>query len=251
MWLIVGLVVIIGGAVAWWAMSQKPSVPATSSTTEIQQQATQPSSAPSATIDSASLNSSTVQPIITGTAANTGQVSVALTMTDQTGKIIAINPDNRHPSTLVKVVNGRWSYPVDYADFPGFSALSAGTYGVSVSDASGTKVLASGTLTIVAQPSISIDAGSLTSSSAEPTITGTASGVREILISIDYAPPKPTVLFNDEHVSVVNGRWSVKISKSSLLHTDIFPNGLTSGTYHVVAAVPYASPASGTLTITQ
>ncbi len=168
---------------------------------------------PTATIDPSSLTATTggkdaTLVTITGSASNTNQIAVVI---------------KGQPSVFANVVGGRWSATVPNV-YPN-------TYTVQVVDENtlGTKeqTLMTGTLTVTggstsATPSATIDQRSLYASAINTpfTISGTASGVQSVRISIGLNGKN---YFYSSAYPVANGAWSVPVSA-----------GLDAGTYNIV-----------------
>ena len=103
-----------------------------------------------------------------------------------------------------------------------------------------------------AQPSVSIDASSLTTTSVNPTISGSANGVTNLkglsLYSGSAMPSEQTELCAAANIHVTNGRWSVTL-KCQMSTRDGFTNGLVAGTYKVTAYIDANNYKDTTLTI--
>lgn len=104
------------------------------------------------------------------------------------------------------------------------------------------------------QPSVAIDLASLSSTSSQPTIAGTASGVNSISVIVRV----PSAKFSGwaeigaaDNVPVSNGRWFIRLSDSVIPPTDDFPNGLHPGTYLIDAIADVDHQDTGTMTISR
>ena len=154
----------------------------------------------SATIDQSSLTSTADNPVITGSA-NT----LAVTIVVSGGATIP---------NVVRVVDGRWSFPALGFNNPG-AKIAAGSYPVTVLDGYN-RTLVSGTLTITngstsTTPTATIDQSSLTSSSNNPTITGNARNSVQVAVSVLDDDGK-VVGVNDHLIGFVSdGKWEVHL----------------------------------------
>jgi hypothetical protein len=106
----------------------------------------------------------------------------------------------------------------------------------------------------VDQPSVTINQSSLATTSAFPTITGTATNTSSLSIDINGSFPNDgsdsryMLALYAGTVSVVNGTWSFTPSQSNKAHGG--PEGLSVGTYTVtVGQTESSSLATGTLTV--
>lgn len=176
----------------------------------------------------------------------TKSVNIYLLRTDETAStLLATNVPN----------NGRYAWTV-----PSTTKSASYVISVHIPDGDGNDSIdnasaaSSGwftiTATAAAKVSVSIDRNSLTSTSAFPIITGSASNVSSLDVHIQgYLPAKGEV--NDLYagtVPVVNGRWSFTPSASNAAFAG--PQGLSSGSYSIVVGQSSASKVvTGTLTV--
>lgn len=103
-----------------------------------------------------------------------------------------------------------------------------------------------------AEPSIAIDQATLLSTSSEPTVSGTASGVN--LVSIIVRAPSAKFsgwaeIGTADNIPVTNGHWSIRLTESVVPTTDDLLNGLTPGTYLIDAIADVDHQETGMLTI--
>lgn len=182
-------------------------------------------------IDQTSLNSSSANPTISGSATGVSSVEVVVRKDIFTSTRL-------YDNTSVPVVNGRWSATIS-------PALSSGSYNIDVYGPSDLKLnyIVSGTLTVgVQQAAATIDQTSLTANTANPIISGTATGLNSVTVSI--ASNSPGGGSSSATIPVVNGRWSAAVNSS------VFPT--TSGlftTNWTSAVSPYLSNGSYAVTL--
>jgi hypothetical protein len=156
----------------------------------------------SATISGTPLSSNDPTPTIFGSATNLSIVEVAIT-----GNGVSFSQD-------ASVIGGAWSVTSS-------ESLVAGSYTVSVYN--GTNLLTSAPLTI-ALPTATIDPASLTSSSNNPTLTGTAANTSSVYLNtVSAAGNNQSLKYSTSYVT--NGKWSASAVVS--------PNVLATGTYTV------------------
>ncbi len=102
-------------------------------------------------------------------------------------------------------------------------------------------------------PTASIDQSSLTTSSANPTITGAASGVTSIGVSIDqsfYSPTSPSPSLQATDVPVINGRWSATVQNNPVALQLIPGQTYVVTVFYNVPDKGQSVLATGTLTVT-
>ena len=170
-------------------------------------------------IDQGSLNSSSANPTISGSA--TGVSSVEVVVRKDT-----FSNTRLYDNTSVPVVNGRWTTTIS-------PALSSGSYSVDIYGPSDLKLnyLVSGTLTVGSignqQASATIDQTSLTANTANPLISGSATGLNSVTVSI--ASNSAGGGGSAAPIPVVNGRWSAAVNSSVFPTTSgLFTTNLTS-----------------------
>ena len=157
----------------------------------------------SATISGSPLTSNDPTPTIHGTATNLSTVEV-----DIVGNGASFSQN-------ASVVGGAWSLTISSEN------LMNGSYTISVYN--GNNLLASAPLTITL-PTATIDPNSLTASSNNPTITGTAANTSSIYLNVvSVAGYNQSMQYST--ASVINGKWSASAVAS--------PNILSAGTYTV------------------
>jgi hypothetical protein len=157
-------------------------------------------------------------PTIFGDASGVG--AVTLVVSNQNGK--------QAGSDSIPVINGRWSGTVS-------PALPIGMYTVSVYG--NDKILASGTLHLCAAASATIDQSSLTITTANRTIKGTATNVASIKYSLFNTAG--VSYWNSGSLTLSNGIWSQNLSTY-----------IADGTYKIkVYDESGATLTSGTLTV--
>lgn len=191
--------------------------------------------ATSVSLDQSSLTTGSSNPVITGSAHGLSEFTIDLT------------GGSCNSGGWVSVTNGHWSWPA------GGTALNLapGTCTVTVRATQSSPVLTTGTLVVRSSAAtqtviVAIDQNSLTTTSANPVISGSATGLTAITVSVaDEAPVGGSASVT---IPVVNGNWSVSVD---VLH---FPTGgglfaqspagpiLANGSYQVSL---YRSPARG------
>jgi hypothetical protein len=200
---------------------------------------------PAASIDSASLTTTSSNPTITGSASGLSgdRKQIYLSVFDSTGAAATYN------STRASVVtDGRWSVNLSY--------IAPGTYTVKVYDYWTNATLTSGTLVVqgAANAYASIDPSSLSITACKdlstPTITGSAKNTSVVGVTLSNGDK----VFGSGLITVVNGHWSTTVTPAiptgsyKVIVYDGNNNYLTSDTLSLCAGQAYlslTSPAEG------
>jgi hypothetical protein len=183
----------------------------TTGTQNVPQDAQGPYGDPRGTVTvSGTANVGNVEVILKPVSYTAGFVTGAPTMYTDTSTDYATNSNTWSPKAL-SVSGGKWS--------TSFASEAAGDYTVLVYSSSSDQLIATGKLTVKLSstwgaPSATIDQSSLTATSRNPIITGTATNIADLNVQVgeDYYDP---------HVE--NGHWAT-----------YSPATLTAGTYKVI-----------------
>jgi|GEM_PF-1157030 PKD repeat protein len=136
---------------------------------------------------------------------------------------------------------------------PAALTIPAGQHTIAVQNSKGTSNALTFNVTSY-QGSAAIDQSSLTTSSSNPTITGTASGVSQITLSFVIKD----IGYTTDPINVVNGHWSVQLLSAP--HQQYWgsppPSSFLPGTYQLqvldsATNLPLTFSTNSTLTVTQ
>ncbi len=209
------------------------------------------STQPSATINQSSLTTGSATPVISGTYSNTGAMALAICAGNASLPINSLPncvfvDHSDHGGSLQTTSTSATSgtFVDNYAP-----SLASGTYTVGVytyqniytsagyQGPSGITLLTTGTLTVNAsnstQSSAAINQSSLTTGSANPTLSGTASGVSAIYLGIDMLQTGGGPSYYSGAVPVTNGQWSVTVNPTTFQGDPYTNGGLPAGSYLV------------------